>query len=475
MLLNNPSSWPASALVSCEKLSFASTPAPSRVPVSVRLFGLDVVNDSADAVLNWMFTDDTAPRRVHFVNAHCINVMAKDPAYFRALTRAGSVVLPDGAGIELALKLQGKRLVENLNGTDFVPRLAQRAAREGRSIFLLGARPGTAEKAARRLQDLAPGLIIAGVRDGFEGARDPQATIAAINASDADILLVAKGVPLQDIWLAEHSEALQPRLALGVGACFDFLAGNVSRAPEGLRRMRGEWIWRLMQEPRRLAMRYLVGNPVFVVRAVRAAAAAADRGAVAQRALDIALASVALLMLSPVLIGAALAVRLSSPGAVLFRQVRIGRDGRPFEMFKFRSMFTDAEARRAALLAQSDRHGICFKSRHDPRITPVGRVLRRFSIDELPQILNVLRGDMSMVGPRPALPSEVAAYPERALGRLATRPGITGLWQVSGRAEIGFDKMIDMDLAYVRSRSVLLDLVLLAMTFRAVFGGRGAY
>ncbi len=116
-------------------------------------------------------------------------------------------------------------------------------------------------------------------------------------------------------------------------------------------------------------------------------------------------------------------------------------------MFKFRTMFTDAEARRARLLAESDRQGICFKSRNDPRITRFGRVLRRYSLDELPQILNILRGDMALVGPRPGLPEEVMAYPEAARERLTVKPGLTGLWQLSGRAEIVFEKMIDKDVA----------------------------
>jgi lipopolysaccharide/colanic/teichoic acid biosynthesis glycosyltransferase len=138
-------------------------------------------------------------------------------------------------------------------------------------------------------------------------------------------------------------------------------------------------------------------------------------------------------------------------------------------------MSLDAETRREAILSTSDREGVCFKSRSDPRITPVGRFIRRFSIDELPQILNVLRGEMSIVGPRPALPCEVEAYPARARGRLAVKPGITGIWQVSGRADIGFDKMIDMDLAHASSRTILLDIVVILMTFRAVVSGRGAY
>jgi lipopolysaccharide/colanic/teichoic acid biosynthesis glycosyltransferase len=144
-------------------------------------------------------------------------------------------------------------------------------------------------------------------------------------------------------------------------------------------------------------------------------------------------------------------------------------------MFKFRSMSQDAEARRAAVLSQSDRDGVCFKAKADPRITQVGRFIRRASIDELPQIFNVLRGDMSIVGPRPALPVEVDAYPPRALRRLAVKPGITGVWQVSGRADVGFDEMVEMDIAYAKEASVGLDLALMYRTIGAVLSGRGAY
>ena len=138
-------------------------------------------------------------------------------------------------------------------------------------------------------------------------------------------------------------------------------------------------------------------------------------------------------------------------------------------------MAADSEARRASLLATSDREGVCFKSRHDPRITRVGRFIRRYSLDELPQIVNVLKGDMSVVGPRPALQEEVAAFPKRALGRLAIKPGLTGLWQVSGRADIGFDQMVEMDLAYAASKSLWLDVAIFFATFRAILSGRGAY
>ncbi|MDO9637725.1 MAG: sugar transferase [Pseudotabrizicola sp.] len=194
-----------------------------------------------------------------------------------------------------------------------------------------------------------------------------------------------------------------------------------------------------------------------------------------KRVLDIGLIVLALPVLLPVLVILILAVRLSSSGPVLFFQTRVGRDGKRFRLVKFRSMYADAETRRAALLDQSDRSGVCFKHKADPRITPVGRFLRRSSLDELPQLWNVLKGEMSLVGPRPALPEEVAVYTPDAMLRLAGLPGLTGLWQVSGRADIGFDEMVAMDVAYLQTASLRGDLALIARTFGAVALARGAY
>ena len=195
----------------------------------------------------------------------------------------------------------------------------------------------------------------------------------------------------------------------------------------------------------------------------------------AKRLFDIVLTLLILAVLWPVLLGVALAVGLSSRGSVFFVQKRVGLGGATFGMIKFRSMYQDAEARRAEMLALSDREGICLKLKNDPRITPVGRILRRWSLDELPQLFNVLLGDMSLVGPRPALPEEVAAYPGRAHARHHVLPGITGFWQVSGRADLSFDQMIDLDLAYVRQVSVLTDLGVMLRTVRVVLNGQGAY
>ncbi len=195
----------------------------------------------------------------------------------------------------------------------------------------------------------------------------------------------------------------------------------------------------------------------------------------AKRLLDIVLTALGLLCIWPVLLGISLAVACTSPGPVFFVQTRVGRDGQTFRMLKFRSMYRDAEKRRLEMEGMSDRDGICLKIKQDPRITPVGHFLRRWSLDELPQLFNVLRGDMSLVGPRPALIEEVAAYPDYAHGRHAVLPGITGLWQVSGRADIGFEDMIELDLEYVRRNSFGTDVWILIRTIRAVLSGNGAY
>jgi len=196
---------------------------------------------------------------------------------------------------------------------------------------------------------------------------------------------------------------------------------------------------------------------------------------VAKTAIDLVGALLLALLFSPVLLAAGVAVWLSSPGPVLFRQTRIGRDGAPFGMYKFRSMVADAESRLAELRAANDHADtVLFKLRDDPRITRVGRYLRRYSIDELPQLLNVLRGQMSLVGPRPPLPSEVARYEQDVHRRLLVQPGLTGLWQVSGRSDLDWEETVRLDLYYVENWSVALDVEILWKTMSAVLRGAGA-
>ena len=188
-------------------------------------------------------------------------------------------------------------------------------------------------------------------------------------------------------------------------------------------------------------------------------------------------AALGLLLLAPLFGVVALAIRATSPGPVFHRQTRYGQDCTPFTMWKFRTMVADAEARRAELelTGANENDGLMFKMRRDPRVTSVGRLLRRCSLDELPQLVNVLRGDMSLVGPRPPLPDEVARYDEVALRRLAVKPGITGLWQVSGRSDLSWDETVALDLRYVDNWSFTGDVDVMARTVRAVVDGRGAY
>lgn len=195
----------------------------------------------------------------------------------------------------------------------------------------------------------------------------------------------------------------------------------------------------------------------------------------AKRAFDLVGASALLCLLAPFLLMIGIVVRIDSPGPVLFRQLRVGAQGQPFLMYKYRSMVADAEDQLEQLRSLSEGNGVLFKLKVDPRVTRVGRFLRRFSLDELPQLLNVLNGTMSLVGPRPPLPDEVEQYQRHVHRRLMVRPGLTGLWQVSGRSLLSWDDSVRLDLYYVENWSLLGDMAILLRTVKAVIGRHGAY
>ena len=196
---------------------------------------------------------------------------------------------------------------------------------------------------------------------------------------------------------------------------------------------------------------------------------------VAKTAFDLSAASLGIVVISPVLIGLAIAVKLSGPGPVLYRQERIGRDGRPFALLKFRSMVREADTLADTLAHRSEGNAVQFKMRQDPRVTRVGAVMRRYSLDELPQLFNVLGGSMSLVGPRPHVSREVEQYGFDMRRRLLVKPGITGLWQVSGRSDLSWDDSVRMDLRYVENWTLTFDLMILWKTVGAVVRGSGAY
>jgi exopolysaccharide biosynthesis polyprenyl glycosylphosphotransferase len=194
-----------------------------------------------------------------------------------------------------------------------------------------------------------------------------------------------------------------------------------------------------------------------------------------KRFIDIAMSSGLLVLLSPLLFLIAILIKLDSPGPVFFRQTRLGRGAKPFTCYKFRSMREDAEAVKPQLRGLNEAEGPIFKIKDDPRITGVGRVIRRFSLDELPQLINIFRGDMSLVGPRPPLPSEVEGYEDWHHDRLKIPAGLTGLWQVMGRSDLSFDEMVMLDLYYAENWSLWLDFKIMLRTIPTVLFARGAY
>lgn len=195
-----------------------------------------------------------------------------------------------------------------------------------------------------------------------------------------------------------------------------------------------------------------------------------------KRLIDLIGAIIGLVVLSPLFIILAIIIKIEDERAsIFFSQKRIGLNGRPFKMYKFRSMVSDAEKQLETLLSQNETTGAMFKMSSDPRVTKVGRFIRKTSLDELPQLFNVLKGEMSLVGPRPPLPREVVEYSSYDLQRLSVTPGCTGLWQISGRSNIGFHEMVELDLLYIKSRTICMDLKIILKTFTIFLGSKDAY
>ncbi|MCQ6271123.1 sugar transferase [Pseudarthrobacter sp. R1] len=277
---------------------------------------------------------------------------------------------------------------------------------------------------------------------------DTQSIIAALEACGADAVAVSAGVQLHPQTLRHLGWELAARnIGLIMAPALTDIAGP------------------------RIHTQQVAGLPLIHV--TTPTLEAGQR--VAKRLFDLLAAGLLLLVASPVMVLVAVLIKLDSAGPVLFRQERVGIEGNHFYMLKFRSMAVDAEARLAELVKENEGSGPLFKMKNDPRVTRIGGFLRRYSVDELPQLLNVLTGSMSLVGPRPPLPQEVAAYESDVRRRLLVKPGLTGLWQVSGRSNLSWQDSVRLDLYYVENWSLAGDLVIILRTVRAVFGSSGAY
>ncbi|WP_353813307.1 sugar transferase [Agromyces sp. SYSU T00266] len=314
--------------------------------------------------------------------------------------------------------------------------VAEQIARDGVSGFLI---VGAVTEHGESARELAPGIPVLGAYGSLDDA---------LRAARADTVVFT------------GADTIDPRGMRELGWQLEATATNLVVAP-ALTDVAGP----------RIHARPVAGLPLIQVDYPEFT----GRKYAAKRAFDLVVATIALIVLSPVFLTIALLVRRDSPGPAFYAQERVGLNGRRFRMLKFRSMVADAEAQLTTLLDRTDGNGVLFKMRSDPRVTRIGAVLRRYSLDELPQFVNVLRGEMSLVGPRPPLASEVERYDEWARRRLLVRPGITGLWQTQGRSDLSWDDSVRLDLYYVENWSLTGDVIILYRTARAVLRAQGAY
>jgi exopolysaccharide biosynthesis polyprenyl glycosylphosphotransferase len=320
----------------------------------------------------------------------------------------------------------------------------RRAGRMLRSVVIVGSNDEATDLAAMLHDDPTLGYVVVGVVDDREGVNE---TLEVVRATGADGVIVVS---------SSTSVLATNRIARDL-------------VNEGIHVELSSTLRDISID--RLTVRLLGRSPIIYLEPCPTS----GWRTAAKRVFDVLLATVSIVLLCPAWLIIAIAVKLSGPGPVFFRQERVGRHERLFRVWKFRTMVADAEHRLETLQARNEADGPLFKLHDDPRVTPVGRFLRHTSLDELPQLLNVVRGDMSLVGPRPALPSELAGWTPELRGRLRVRPGITGRWQVHGRSDSSFEGYARDDLYYVDNWSLSADLALLAQTIPVVLTGRGAY
>ena len=473
----------------------------------VKLFDIEFDNLTRIEILKNIknAVDKKEKKSLYFVNADCLNKSQKDPVYKHILQK-GDYILPDGSGINIACNILDNPLKENLNGTDLFPYICSLAQKQDYKIYLYGAKKGLAQRAKDELLKKYKTLQIVGVHHGYVQKQDIPQLIRDINQSKADILFVALGASVQEAFIEKYKNKIDAKLFLGVGGLFDFYSKSIKRAPLFIREIGFEWTYRMLQEPQRMWKRYLIGNPQFLYGVYQYKKSSNKNiliesylknydahtfhykyknilwklklncSSFFKRLMDIVVSGLMLFLLLPLFCVLGLVIRIESKGSFLFCQNRVGKNGKIFKMYKFRSMIMHASALKTQLVQKNEsKDGITFKMKDDPRITKVGKFIRKTSLDELPQLFNVLRGEMSLVGPRPPIISEVEEYSIEDRKRLDIKPGITCIWQVSGRSEIPFKQQVIMDKKYIKEHGFVYDIILLLKTIPAVFFSKGSY
>ncbi len=433
-------------------------------PLSLRLFGQSLMAAGVVLLTPIFFVALTAAFRGYELRS-----LGDGPAEFQAVARAGAIGAMVLMGVSYATQVVVPRSL--VFGGVPVAVLAVMLVRYGHRRFLHHARAGG--DAMKRTLVVGDAVDVARVSRELMAAPYFGYHVAGVCVPSVDRAQDVEGIPVVGA-IADVPQVAMDRAIDVVVVAGPSLSGKaIRRLSWALDRVGAQLV--VVPDLVEVTGPRLTVRPAAGLSLLEVEVGVPRRRLITKALMDRVAGSALLLLAAPVVAIAALAVRLTSPGPAFYRQTRVGVDGATFTMFKLRSMYVDADARKASLVAQNEGAGVLFKMKRDPRVTPVGRFLRRYSIDELPQFLNVVRGDMSLVGPRPPLGEEVARYEDAAHRRLRVKPGLTGLWQVSGRSDLTWDEAMRLDLRYVDNWSVSMDTLILWKTARAVFGSAGAY
>jgi exopolysaccharide biosynthesis WecB/TagA/CpsF family protein len=400
----------------------------------------------------------------------------------------------DGIATLIASRLHCGKVPRRITGPDFTKMgLSQWS---GKNMVFIGGSKGGIQK----ITELFKISSFIHIDKEFKNLSEDDVigTIAEIRQRmpDFEIIWLGIGCPKQEIFAYYLSRILKKELLSNgswsskeskknykifcIGAALDFTSGDKKRAPKIMQKLGLEWAFRFLQEPKRLFNRTVIGNLKFLYLCLRYKLCNCKylktNYKTHKRILDIIVSIGLLIFLSPLYFMASLAIYLQDRGPIIYKQARVGKGRVPFKFYKFRSMNVGAEELQENLEKYNESEdGIIFKMKKDPRITPIGRFLRRWSIDELPQLFNVLKGQMSLVGPRPPILRETSNFTQDQLRKFEVKPGITGLWQVSGRSLLPFKRQLELDIEYINNQCLILDLEILMKTIPTILSGRGAY